>query len=305
MHGERFKSLGTAEKALEFFGASGLERTDSVIALGGGVVGDLAGFAAAIYLRGIALIHMPTTVTAQIDSSIGGKTGVNLPHGKNLIGSFHQPKTVIVDVATLRTLPQRELVAGWCEAVKHGAVGNRKLFEQTMTFLRSHSPLERAKSPQLVGLIKSHCEFKANVISQDEQEEPTRTDYRSRRVLNFGHTVGHALEAITNYRVFRHGEAVGHGMNVAAEISKSMGLLEAAELRLLRDAVRACGPLPPADNLDTDQILRLLPADKKSMQGSVQWVLLEKIGKPRVVPDQEIPRRAVRAALRRGLSSNP
>lgn len=299
--GERFKTLGTAEKALQFFGNAGLERTDAVIALGGGVVGDLAGFAAAIYLRGISLIHVPTTVTAQIDSAIGGKTGVNQAHAKNAIGSFHQPKAVIIDVETIKTLPRRELVGGWCEAVKHGAIGSRKLYEQTVMFLSQNQPVT---SPHLAGLIKSHCEFKAGIVAGDELESAMRTDQQSRRVLNFGHTIGHALEAATNYKRFRHGEAVGHGMHVAAEISKSMGLLAASELRLLREGIKVCGPLPPADDLDPNEILRLTQADKKRVSGNVYWVLLEEIGRPRIVAGQEIPRRLISDAVRRSLRSN-
>ena len=301
--GERFKSLGTAEKAIEFLSTSGLERTDVVIALGGGVVGDLAGFAAAVYLRGIPLIHIPTTVTSQIDSSIGGKTGVNLPHGKNLVGSFHQPRAVIIDVDTIQTLPQRESIAGWCEAVKNGAVGGSKLFQETAYFLKSAGRRDRATSPKLVSLIKAHCEFKAGIVSGDEREHASRTDARSRRVLNFGHTIGHALEAATSYKRFRHGEAVGHGMHVAAEISKSMGLLSASELESLREAIKSCGPLPPANDLDPNELLRLVQTDKKSVSGTVQWVLLEKIGRPRIVADSEIPRRVIRESLRRGLGS--
>ena len=299
--GERFKSAGTTEKAVQAFSAAGLERTDAVFTLGGGVVGDLAGFAAAIYLRGIPLIHVPTTITAQIDSAIGGKTGVNLPHAKNAIGSFHQPKAVIIDVATIKTLPRRELVAGWCEAVKNGAIGSRKLFQQTAIFLSQ--PEDRVTSPELVSLIKSHCEFKAGIVSGDEREDVNRTDKRSRRVLNFGHTIGHALEAATNYKRFRHGEAVGHGMRVAGEISKSLGLLSAPELRLLSDGIDLCGPLPPANDMDSNEILRLTQADKKKSAGNLQWVLLEGIGQPRIIADQEIPRRLLRDALRRGLTS--
>ena len=298
--GERFKSLGTAEKALQFFSNTGLERTDAVIALGGGVVGDLAGFAAATYLRGIPLIHVPTTLTAQIDSAIGGKTGVNLPHAKNAIGSFHQPKAVIIDVETIKTLPRREWVGGWCEAVKNGAISTRKLFDQTVMFLSQNG---NYASPQLAGLIKSHCEFKAGIVAGDERESAMRTDKQSRRVLNFGHTVGHALEAATNYKRFRHGEAVGHGMHVAAEISKRMGLLAASELRLLCDGIKSCGPLPPADDLDPNEILRLTQTDKKRVSGNVQWVLLEEIGRPRIVADQEIPRRIIRDAVRFSLRS--
>jgi 3-dehydroquinate synthase len=267
-------------------------------------VGDLAGFAAAIYLRGIPLIHVPTTVTAQIDSSIGGKTGVNLPHGKNLVGSFHQPAAVMIDVDTILTLPPREAVAGWCEAVKNGAIEGPRLFQQTADFLRSQAPPDRAKSAHLVELIKAHCEFKAGVVSKDERESTSRTDQRSRRVLNFGHTIGHALEAATSYRRFRHGEAVGHGMRVAAEISKNMGLLSAAELRLLGEVIQSCGPLPRASDLDPQELLRLVQADKKRIKGKVHWILLEKIGKPLIVADNEIPRRVIRESLRRGLSLN-
>lgn len=302
--GERFKTLTTAEKALQVLGSAGLERTDAVVALGGGVVGDLAGFAAATYLRGIPLIQVPTTVIAQIDSAIGGKTGVNLRGGKNLVGAFHQPRAVIIDVETLRTLPARELVAGWCEAIKNGVVGSLDLFEQTMRFLSATQSEKAPLSPTaLPDLVKSHCAFKAGIVKQDEREDPNRTDGRSRRVLNFGHTIGHALEAVTRYRRFRHGEAVGHGMLVAGEMSKSLGLLAASELELLRDAVRICGPLPPANDLAADEIMDLVRSDKKSVGGSVQWVLLEAIGQPRIVTGKEIPSRVVRDALRRGLKS--
>lgn len=300
--GERYKSLGTLEKALQFLASAGLERSDAVMALGGGVVGDLAGFAAATYLRGVSLIHVPTTVIAQIDSAIGGKTGVNLRSGKNLVGAFHQPRAVVVDVSTLETLPPRELAAGWCEAIKNGAVGSRDLFERTMGFLKKlDSGTTQLSSGTLELLIKSHCAFKAGIVKQDEREDPERTDHRSRRVLNFGHTVGHALEAVTDYRRFRHGEAVGHGMKVAGEISKNLGLLEASELELLRDAIRLCGPLPPAVDLDPNEIMMRVLSDKKSVAGKVQWVLLEKIGRPRVVDGSEIPAGLIRDALRKGL----
>ena len=300
--GERFKSLATLENALQFLTNSGLERTDAVVALGGGVVGDLAGFAAATYLRGVSLIQVPTTVIAQIDSAIGGKTGVNLRSAKNLVGAFHQPRAVVMDVSTLETLPPRELVAGWCEAIKNGAVGSRDLFEKTRGFIEKlHSGTVQLSSEALGHLIKSHCAFKAGIVKQDEREDPERKDNRSRRVLNFGHTVGHALEAATDYRRFRHGEAVGHGMNVAGEISKTLGLLEASELELLRGAIRLCGPLPPAGDLDWNEIMKRVHSDKKSVAGKVQWVLLEKIGRPRVVDGAEIPARLVRDALRKGL----
>jgi 3-dehydroquinate synthase len=300
--GERYKSLATANKALQFFSIVGLERTDAVLALGGGVVGDLAGFAAATYLRGVPLIHVPTTIIAQIDSAIGGKTGVNLPKGKNLVGSFHQPSAVIVDVATLQTLPAREVAAGWFEAVKNGAVGGRKLFQQTTTFLKSFkSSQEQVSAPALTDLIKSHCAYKVEVVKRDEREDPTRTDRHSRRVLNFGHTIAHALEAVTNYRRFRHGEAVGHGMRVAGLISKNLGLLSLSELESLREAIRLCGPLPSAADLDPKTILQHVRNDKKHFGGSVQWVLLEKVGKPRIVPGSEVPTQLIRDSLRQSL----
>lgn len=300
--GERHKSLATANKALQFFSRIGLERTDAVLALGGGVVGDLAGFAAATYLRGVPLIHVPTTIIAQIDSSIGGKTGVNLPKGKNLVGSFHQPRAVIVDVATLQTLPSREVTAGWCEAVKNGAVGGRKLFQQTTTFLKTfRSSHEQVSAPDLTDLIKSHCAYKVDVVKHDEREDPFRIDSHSRRVLNFGHTIAHALEAVTGYRRFSHGEAVGHGMRVAGQISKNLGLLSSSALELLREAIELCGPLPAAADLDPKVILQHVRNDKKKLGGAVQWVLLEKIGKPRIVPGTEIPTQLIHDSLRHSL----
>jgi 3-dehydroquinate synthase len=300
--GEPYKSLQMAEYALRFLSKTGLERSDGVIALGGGVVGDLAGFVAAIYLRGVPFIQVPTTLLAQIDSSVGGKTGVNLPAGKNLVGSFHQPSAVVIDTETLATLPARELVAGWCECVKQGAVGSRKLFNQTTQFLNLFNSPRNLVSSELEQLIASHCAFKASIVAADEHESLARRDHRSRRVLNFGHTIAHALEAVTKYGRFRHGEAVGQGMLVAGELSKNLGLLEQSELELLRQAVSLCGPLPSARDLDLSGIMGAIAHDKKRTAGYVQWVLLEKIGKPRIVNGKEIGaallRKSIRAALR-------
>ena len=292
--GERHKSMRALELALAFMSEARLERSDAVIALGGGVVGDLAGFGSAIYLRGIPLIQLPTTLLAQIDSSVGGKTSVNLPAGKNLVGAFHQPRLVLIDTDTLRTLPRRELTAGWCEAVKQGAVGSRKLFDETMKFLSGNGT-------NLNDIIAAHCRFKASIVARDEREDIKRTDHRSRRILNFGHTTAHALEKVTNYRRFRHGEAVGRGMLVAGEISKSLGMLASGELESLREAVRLCGPLPRADDLSIDDMVRAIAHDKKSTAGGVKWVLLEQIGKPQIVDGREISSRVLRASLRAGL----
>jgi len=317
--GEQYKSLRSLEQALTFLSRSGIERSDAVVALGGGVVGDLAGFAAASYLRGVAFIQVPTTLLAQIDASVGGKTGVNLPAGKNLVGAFHQPRLVLIDTDTLRTLPPRELTAGWCEAIKQGAVGDRKLFERTVRLLSSidfslwpkekklQTNVHAAKSQtevyatDLAATIAAHCRFKAAIVAGDEKESLDRDDRRSRRILNFGHTTGHALEAVTGYRRFRHGEAVGHGMLVAGEISKNLGMLAPRELESLREAVRLCGPLPPAQDIDVDEVMRLIKSDKKSVSGKIKWVLIEEIGKARIVDGSEIDSRTLRKSLRAGL----
>jgi len=301
--GERFKSLKTAEKLVHFLHETKLERRDGVVSLGGGVVGDIAGFAAAIYLRGIPFIQIPTTVLAQIDSSVGGKTGVNLPGGKNLVGSFHQPSAVLIDIDTLQTLPLRERTAGWCECVKQGAVSGRRLFNQTTDYLKTRHPTELLFSTDLEQLITSHCSFKAKIVAQDELEDPTRRDSRSRRILNFGHTIGHALESITNYRRFRHGEAVGYGILAAGEISKNLGLLDESELESLGRAVGLCGPLPAATDLDVNTIISAIAHDKKRTAGTVQWVLLEQIGRPRIVSGKEITSSLLRRSLRQAIQA--
>jgi 3-dehydroquinate synthase len=311
--GERHKSLRSWEQALKFLTASGLERGDAVVALGGGVVGDLAGFAAATYLRGIAFVQAPTTLLAQVDASVGGKTGVNLTAGKNLVGAFHQPHLVMIDTATLQTLPQRELTSGWCEAVKQGAVGSRKLFDQTRAFLRGDAGSNQGSTKRksqtndwatdLDEVIAAHCRFKAAIVTRDEREEISRTDHKSRRILNFGHTTAHALEKVTGYRRFRHGEAVGYGMLVAGEISKNVGMLAAGELESLREAVRLCGPLPPAHDLAIDGIIRAMKGDKKSVGGVTRWVLLERIGRGRIVDGNQIDKRTLRSSLRAGLQA--
>ncbi|HKO41753.1 MAG TPA: 3-dehydroquinate synthase [Pyrinomonadaceae bacterium] len=301
--GERYKSPQTAEKLLQFFSISKLERTDGVVALGGGVVGDLAGFAASIFLRGVHFIQIPTTLLAQIDASIGGKTGVNLGDGKNLVGSFHQPSAVLIDVNTLATLPVREVVAGCCEMVKQGAVGSRKLFTQTVGFLQSSGSNSIRISRDLEELVLAHCTFKASIVAQDEREDAGRTDYRSRRILNFGHTVGHALETVTRYRYFRHGEAVGYGVAAAGAISKNLGLLKQSELELLIDAVRLCGPLPRVANLDQSEVIEAIQYDKKRAGDHNQWVLLERIGRARVVSAREINPRLIKESLTEAISA--
>jgi len=221
-----------------------------------------------------------------------------LPAGKNLVGAFHQPRAVIIDIKTLNTLPPRELVAGWCESVKQGAVGSRKLFQQTVDCLTQLQTGGALVTSGLEELVAAQCAFKASIVAGDEREDTARLDRRSRRILNFGHTVAHALETVTSYRRFRHGEAVGHGMLVAGELSKHLGLLPPAELELLREGVRLCGPLPRTSDLSTTEIVSAIGRDKKVAGGHVKWVLLERIGRPRIVDGKEISARLLQSSLR-------
>jgi 3-dehydroquinate synthase len=300
--GERYKSFPILEKAVKFLNENRFERNDLVVALGGGVVGDLAGFAAAIYLRGIPVVQVPTTLLAQIDSSVGGKTGINLSTGKNLVGAFHQPVAVFIDTETLVSLPPRELVSGFCEMVKHAFIADRELVNKTVSSLhevarRREAVLDR----DFADLLAANCSFKASIVANDEREATSRSDAKSRRILNFGHTTAHALEAITNYRAFRHGEAVGYGMLVAGELSRNLGLLDSGDSQALREAVELCGPLPRADKLDITSIMRALQHDKKSVDGQINWVLLEGVGLPKIVDGGLISASLLRQSLRAGL----
>jgi 3-dehydroquinate synthase len=301
--GERYKSFRSLEKAVTFLSENRLERDDLVLALGGGVVGDLAGFAAAIYLRGLPLVQVPTTLLSQIDSSVGGKTGINLAAGKNLVGAFHQPAAVFIDTQTLVSLPPRELVSGLCEMVKQALISGPSLYQMTVRCLEKTGDREFLHSPEFEELIAAQCSFKASIVANDERESTSRTDTKSRRVLNFGHTTAHALETITDYRYFRHGEAVGYGMLVAGELSRNLGLIDSGDLESLRAAVRLCGTLPRADHLDTKRIIGALKHDKKSVGGQINWVLLEGIGRPRIVEGRLISVKCLRLALRTGLSA--
>ncbi|HKP48136.1 MAG TPA: 3-dehydroquinate synthase [Pyrinomonadaceae bacterium] len=300
--GEKHKSLATLERCLRFLSENRIERSDAIVTLGGGIVGDLAGFAAAIYLRGIRFVQIPTTLLAQTDASIGGKVGINLSDGKNRIGAFHHPAAVIADVDTLKTLPARELTAGWCECIKQGAVGSRKLFSQTLNYLTAR-PLKEIADSKLEDLIAAHCAFKVSIVKGDERENETRFDHRSRRILNFGHTVAHALEQATSYRQFRHGEAVGYGMLAAGELSKNLGLLDKSELELLRRGVQSCGPLPPTDGIDIQSIVEEIAFDKKRASGQMHWVLIEQIGKARIVGGDSIAPKLLRTSIKEALRS--
>lgn len=289
--GERFKSLRTAESLFAFLIERRVERSDVIVALGGGVVGDLAGFVAATYLRGIRLIQVPTTLLAQIDSSVGGKTGVNHPLGKNLIGAFHQPSLVAIDPDVLRTLPARQMQAGLYEAIKYGVISDRRLFNR---IARNIEELKKLDPAELEHLIARCCGIKASVVRSDEHERGLR------KILNFGHTVGHALEAVTRYRRFLHGEAVGLGMRAASRIAERIGLLEAGERETIETAIAEVGSLPKANTLALDDIISAMHRDKKVEAGRAAFVLPVEIGK--VVIRSDVPPQVIKAALKDALT---
>ncbi len=304
--GEEYKTLKTVDEALTFFAETHLSRTDAVIALGGGVVGDLAGFAAAIYLRGINVLQIPTTLLSMIDSSVGGKTGVNSQFGKNLIGAFHQPGGVLIDIATLDTLPLRELTAGFCEAIKHGAISSRKLLIRTSDLLATFPPADlkqfsedRKFQTQLTELINDNIAFKAKIVSGDERESSDRKDKQSRKILNFGHTLAHALEKVTDYKYLTHGEAVGYGIQYAAELSKTLAFCSEKDVKLLNDVVHRAGILSALANIDEKEIFEAFRFDKKHLSGSLQMVLLNGIGKPVIVSEKDIPRPTAQKVLKK------
>ena len=304
--GERHKSLSSAESALRSFSQAGLSRTDAVVALGGGVVGDLAGFAAAIYLRGVKFLQIPTTLLSMIDSSVGGKTGVNSGFGKNLIGAFHQPSGVLIDTETLATLPTRELTAGFCEAVKQGAISGKTLLNQTGAFLSAYPPSDIASFSgdrkfqfQISDLIAAQVAFKAAIVAGDERESSKRMDGKSRKILNFGHTLAHALEKLTNYKYLKHGEAVGYGVLFAAELSKSLALIDEKSVNLLNDVVHRVGTLPPLSNIDPQEVIGAFRFDKKHLSGSLQLILLRGIGKPVICTDKEISPAVTKSVLKK------
>jgi 3-dehydroquinate synthase len=304
--GEKHKNLRSLESLLKFTGENKLARTDAVVALGGGVVGDLAGFAAAVYLRGVSFLQIPTTLLAMIDSSVGGKTGVNSDFGKNLIGAFHQPNGVLIDVETLRTLPHRELVAGFCEAVKHGAIADRTLFDETSGFLKNY-PSKNFKKYfsdekfilKLESLLAAQVAFKAEIVMNDEREAADRIDAKSRKILNFGHTLGHALEKVTDYKYFKHGEAVGYGILFASELSKMLEILDTNELKLLNDVFQNIGPLPSTKNIEIEKVVQAFSFDKKNIGQTLQWILLKRIGEPVILSNTEIPQKSLQKSLKK------
>lgn len=306
--GEVYKTLRTGESALRAFSEAGLTRADAVIALGGGVVGDLAGFAASVYLRGVRCLQIPTSLLAMVDSSVGGKTGVNTEFGKNLIGSFNDPAGVLIDPEVLRTLSKQELAAGFCEVIKHSALAGRRELCRTGEFLAKY-PLdqfanhlnERNFKSEISNLILANVEFKSRIVAGDSREDAGRTDSHSRKVLNLGHTLAHALERVTNYKHLRHGEAVGYGILFAAELSKTLALFRKEDVNLLYDVVHRVGPLPSVADIDARATVEAFDLDKKNIAGSRQFVLLRGIGKPVIVTGKAVPPKTLISVLKKCL----
>jgi 3-dehydroquinate synthase len=284
--GEAAKTLAVAEQCWNALLEAGLDRTSTVLALGGGAVGDVAGFVAATYMRGMHLVHLPTTVVAQVDASIGGKTAIDHPRAKNLVGAFHQPRLVLVDPETLTTLPEREFRSGLAEVIKHGIVLDAAYFADVEA---SAAPLLGRDPAILERLIGGSCRLKAGVVEQDEREAELR------QVLNYGHTIGHALEATTRYERWTHGEAVALGIVAEARLAERLGLAKHATVERQERLLAVVGLPTRATGLDADAVLAAIGRDKKARDGRVPFVLAPEIGAFRLVFD--VPTAEVRAAL--------
>src|SRR2546425_194598 len=286
--GERFKQMYTVMRIYDSLVRANAERAATLVTFGGGVIGDMAGFAAATYLRGIALVHVPTTLLAQVDSAIGGKVGVNHPLGKNLIGSFYQPHAVVIDPLVLGTLPRREFRAGLYEVIKYGMTSSATLFDRVA---RERKAIFSRSPEVLTAIIADSCRIKAGIVAADEREAGPR------RILNFGHTAGHAIEAVTKYRRFRHGEAVGYGMLVAAEIAVGRGALADRDRQALADLIASLGPLPPIADLSPAHMIEAMQHDKKMIAGRLHFVLPTMVGATTIVDD--VTEKEIRDALKR------
>ncbi len=281
--GERHKTLETVNRIFDALLERRFSRNATLIALGGGVIGDIAGFAAACYQRGIDFIQVPTTLLAQVDSSVGGKTGVNHSLGKNMIGAFHQPQAVVADIATLDTLPAREFKAGLAEVIKYGLIRDAAFF----AWLEAHiDDLLRRDPEALIQAVERSCRNKAAVVAADEREGGLRA------ILNFGHTFGHAIEAGMGYGQYLHGEAVAIGMCQAADLSARLGLLPEGEVRRIESLLLRAGlPTTPPAAMDAGAFLRHMAVDKKNRDGRIRLILLEAIGRatlPRSVPRSQL-----------------
>jgi 3-dehydroquinate synthase len=286
--GEAAKTLAVAERCWDALLTAGLDRSSTVLGLGGGAVGDLAGFVAATYMRGTNFVTLPTTVLAQVDAAIGGKTAIDHPRAKNLIGAFHQPRLVIVDPAVVRTLPEREFRSGVAEIVKHGIVLERAYFDEVE---RDAGPLLDRRLDVLERIIGGSCRLKASVIERDPEE---RSELRF--ALNYGHTIGHALEAVTGFARWTHGEAVSLGIAAEARLAGRLGLADTATVSRQERLLDRLGLPVRAGGLDADAVLTAITHDKKARDGRVPFVLAPRLGEFRVVYD--VPPAEVRAVLR-------
>jgi len=280
--GEEYKSLLWAENILTELLTARLDRGSLLVALGGGVVGDITGFAASLYMRGIRFVQVPTTLLAQVDSSVGGKTGVNHPLGKNMIGAFWQPSLVWVDVETLRTLPRRELLAGLAEVIKYGVIWDAGMFDYLSDNLDLILALDDVS---LERMVRRSCEIKAEVVARDERESGLRS------ILNYGHTIGHAVEAVTEYKRYLHGEAIAIGMALEAELAAEIGIMSAADAAHVKNLIGAYGlPTEIPDEIDRGAMVEAMALDKKALAGKLRFTLPEKIGSTRllveVTPEQ-------------------
>ncbi len=274
--GEQAKTVKGLTKILDALVMEHIERQDVILALGGGVTGDVAGFAASTYLRGIPFIQVPTTLVAQVDSSVGGKTGVNHPRGKNLIGAFYQPRMVVIDPCVLQTLPSRQWIAGLAEVIKYGMIADKQFFE----YLEHHVEELRKQSDEVIPhVLRRCCEIKADIVASDERESGRR------RILNYGHTVGHALEAWGQYKKWLHGEAVGLGMIQEASIAHYLGLCSIDIVERQGDLIKRVG-LPSAipEKMKFLELWQAMQHDKKVIKGDIYCVLPERIGEVRVIP---------------------
>jgi 3-dehydroquinate synthase len=276
--GEVHKTLANVSRILDVLIANRFARDCCVVALGGGVVGDMSGFAAACYQRGVAFVQVPTTLLAQVDSSVGGKTGVNHPGGKNLIGAFHQPSAVFADTDSLSTLPDRELRAGLAEVIKYGLIVDRAFFDWLET---NTAALLARDTAALTHAIKRSCEIKAEIVARDEREQGDRA------LLNLGHTFGHAIESATNYATWLHGEAVGAGMLLAADMSQRLGWVNADDVGRVENLLRNFGLRTDVSQLTAGTLAEKMKIDKKVAAGRIRLVLLKGIGKSVITGDYD------------------
>jgi len=271
--GEVFKTWEVLQKIFDGLLENSADRKTTLVALGGGVIGDMTGFAAACYMRGIKFIQVPTTLLSQVDSSVGGKTGINHPLGKNMVGAFHQPQAVIADLDTLKTLPPEELAAGLAEVIKHGAIADHEFLSWIE---KNQDALNNCDPAAMEYAVRRSCEIKSQVVAQDEKEGGIRA------ILNFGHTFGHAIEAGMGYGAWLHGQAVGCGMVMAADLSVRVGLLSEAEASRLKKIIQALHLPTQPPKLGVDRFMELMSVDKKAEGGEVRYILLNGLGQAKI-----------------------